>query len=117
MRALLSGLLIAGLASSASALTHQNQRADGGVTLRSNVSTGVVVDPGDAVSFQYQSARDGAVLVFDIDTRGNVSLLTDEPVTLRAHDTHNLPDDGSELFAALSKLVSAQSGTGVILSA
>jgi len=99
MRALLSGLLIAGLASSASALTHQNQRADGGVTLRSNVSTGVVVDPGDAVSFQYQSARDGAVVVFDIDTRGNVSLLTDEPVTLRAHDTHNLPDDGSELFA------------------
>lgn len=99
MRALLSGLLLAVLASDASALTHANQRTDGGVTLRANVSTGVVVDPGDAVSFQYQSARDGAVLVFDIDTRGNVSLLTDEPVTLRAHDSHNLPDDGSELFA------------------
>lgn len=99
MRALLSALLLVVLASDASALTHANQRTDGGVTLRSNVSTGVVVDPGDAVSFEYQSARDGAVLIFDIDTRGNVSLLTDEPVTLRAHDTHNLPNDGSELFA------------------
>ncbi len=99
MRAILSALLVSVLASNASALTHANQRTDGGVTLRSNVSTGVVVDPGDPVSFQYQSARDGAVLLFDIDTRGNVSLLTDEPVVLRAHDKHNLPDDGSELFA------------------
>src|SRR5262249_152014 len=55
--------------------------------------------PGDPVSFQYQSARDGAVLVFDIDTQGNVSLLTDQPVTVRAHDTRPLPDDNSELFA------------------
>lgn len=99
MRALLSALLIAVLASNASALTRANQTTDGGVTLRANVSTGVVVDPGDGVSFQYQSARNSAVVVFDIDTRGNVSLLTDEPVTVRAHEMRNLPDDGSELFA------------------
>ena len=99
MRALISALLIAVLPGSALALQSSTNRADGGVTLRANVSTGVVVDPGDPVSFQYQSVRDGAVLVFDIDTQGNVSLLTDEPVTVRAHDAQPLPNDNSELFA------------------
>jgi hypothetical protein len=99
MKALISALLIAVLAGPASALTSAPNRTDGGVTLRSNVSTGVVIDPGDAVSFQYQTARDGTVFVFDIDTQGFVSLLTDGPVTARAHDERQLPDDGSQLFA------------------
>jgi hypothetical protein len=99
MRALISALLVAVLAGPAFALTSASNRTDGGVTVRSNVATGVVVDPGDAVSFQYQSARSGAVLVFDIDTQGNVSLLTDHPINVNAHDTRQLPEDNSELFA------------------
>jgi len=99
MRTLISALLIALMAGSSAALTTASPPSDGGVTIRSNTSTGVVLDPGDAVSFQYQSARDAAVLVFDIDTQGNVSLLTDEPVSVRAHTIRNLPDDGSQLVA------------------
>jgi hypothetical protein len=99
MRTFISALLIAVLPGSALALQSSANRTDGGVTLRANVSEGVVVDPGDPVSFQYQSVRDATVLVFDIDTQGNVSLLTDEPVSVRAHDTRPLPDDNSELFA------------------
>lgn len=98
MRTLISALLIAVLAGPVSALTQAN-RTDGGVTLRSNVSTGVVVDPGDPVSFTYQSVRDGAVLVFDVDTQGYVTLITEQPVNVNGHDTRNLPDDKSELFA------------------
>jgi hypothetical protein len=99
MRALISALLIAALAGPASALQSTSNRTDGGVTIRPNVSAGAVVDPGDPVSFQYQSARNSAVLVFDIDTQGYVSLLTDHPVNVNAHDTRAMPDDNSELFA------------------
>jgi hypothetical protein len=98
MRAFVSALLIAVLPGSALALQSTANRTDGGVTLRANVSRASWSIRGP-VTFQYQSAHDGAVLVFDIDTEGNVSLLTDEPATVRAHDTRPLPDDNSELFA------------------
>jgi hypothetical protein len=99
MKTLISVLLIAFLAGPASALTSATNHTDGGVTIRSSASTGVVLDPGDEVSFQYQSARDGAVFVFDIDTQGYVSLLSDGPVAVPAHTQRNLPDDGSQLYA------------------
>ena len=86
MKTLISALLIALLAGPASALTSATNHTDGGVTIRSSAATGVVLDPGDEVSFQYQSARDGAVFVFDIDTQGYVSLLTDGSVAVPAHD-------------------------------
>lgn len=99
MRLLISALLLAALAGPASALSTASQSTDGGVTIRANVSSGVVLDPGDRVSFQYQSSRDAALVVFDIDTQGYVTLLSDEPVEVRARETGDIPNDGSELFA------------------
>ncbi|HET6349620.1 MAG TPA: hypothetical protein VFH88_11115 [Candidatus Krumholzibacteria bacterium] len=99
MRIFISALLLAVLAGPASALTSESTNVDGGVTLRANVSMGQIVDPGDRVSFQAQSARTGAMVLFDIDTQGYVSLLTDEPISVRAHDIHTIPGEGSELLA------------------
>jgi hypothetical protein len=99
MRVLISALVLAFLAGPALALSTSSQSTDGGLTIRANVSNGVVLDPGDRISFQYQSARDAAVLVFDIDTQGYVTLLTDAPVDVRARESRSLPDDRSELFA------------------
>ena len=99
MKLLITALLLAAFAAPASALSTAQSRADGGVTIRANVSNGVVLDPGDRISFQYQSQRDAAVIVFDIDTQGHVSLLHDEPISVRAHESHTLPDQSSELFA------------------
>jgi hypothetical protein len=99
MKLVISALLLAVLAAPASALTSASQSTDGGVTIRPNVSVGEVLDPGDGVSFQYQSARNGALVVFDIDTQGYVTLLTDDPVAVEAHESGELPGDGSKLFA------------------
>jgi hypothetical protein len=101
MRLLISALMLVALATPASALNQANKDTDGGVTIRPNVSAGAVLDPGDRISFQYQSTRDASVLVFDIDTQGYVTLLTDEPVRVAAHETGQLgtPDEGSELSA------------------
>lgn len=99
MKVLISALLVTVLTVPALALTRASRNTDGGLTLRASVSDGTVVDPGDAMSFTFQSAHPSGVVVFDIDTQGYVTLLTDEPVTVRAHDTQALPDDGSQLFA------------------
>ena len=84
----------------ASALTQAPKSTDGGVTIRPNVSAGAVLDPGDRISFQYQSARDAAVIVFDIDTQGYVTLLNDDPVQVSARETQSLPGDEAELTEA-----------------
>ena len=63
MRLLISALLLVALATPASALNQANKDTNGGVTIRPNVSAGAVLDPGDRISFQYQSARDASVLV------------------------------------------------------
>jgi len=99
MKLLFSSVLVALLASSASALTGNQAPSSGGVTLRANVPTGSVLDPGDRIAFEYQTAQDAAVIVFDIDTQGYVRLLNPvgEPARVRAHETKQVPDDGSEL--------------------
>lgn len=99
MRFVISALLLVVLAAPVSALTTASQSTDGGVTIRPSFSTGAVLDPGDGVSFQYQSARDGALVVFDIDTQGYVTLLTDDVMDVRGRETGDLPGDGSQLFA------------------
>ena len=99
MKRFVLALLLVVLPGSAFALTSASQNADGGVTVRANVSAGSILDPGDRVTFQYQSAHDGAVVLFDIDTQGYVSVLNDEPSKVRAFQNATLPDDGSELFA------------------
>lgn len=99
MKILISALLLAALAAPASALSTAQRNGEGGVTIRSNVSNGAVLDPGDRVAFQYQSARDAAVIVLDIDTQGYVTLLTDEPVEVSAREPVKLPNDNSELTA------------------
>ena len=99
MKLLISALMLAVSAAPSFALTTAQNRADGGVTIRANVSNGVVLDPGDQISFQYQSARDAAVIVFDIDTQGHVSLLHDDPIPVGAHESRTLPERSDELFA------------------
>jgi hypothetical protein len=99
MKLLISALILAVLAGPALALSTASNNAENGVTIRANVSNGVVLEPGDRVAFKYQAGRDGAIVFFDIDTQGYVSLLNDEPVRVEAHETRDLPGDGSELFA------------------
>jgi hypothetical protein len=90
---LVCALLVTALAGPASALQTAQNNADGGVTVRANVSTGTVLDPGDPITFQYQSSRDGAVILFDIDTQGYVTLLHDQPLSVRARESLRLDDE------------------------
>jgi hypothetical protein len=93
MRLLISALLVAALAGPASALQTAQNNADGGITIRANVSNGAVLDPGDPITFQYQSSRDAAVILFDIDTQGYVTLLHDEPLSVGARESLRLDDE------------------------
>jgi hypothetical protein len=99
MKLLICVLVLAVLSGPASALSTMQRNADGGVTIRSSVSQGAVLDPGDPVAFQYQSARNATVIVIDIDTQGYVTLLTDEPVDVTAREMQRLPNDDAELTA------------------
>jgi hypothetical protein len=70
------------------------------VTLRPGVSMGSVVSPGEPMSFEFHVSSDASVIVFDIDTRGQVHVLypIGEPGVERARATYRLPEDGSDLF-------------------
>ncbi|HXV14436.1 MAG TPA: DUF4384 domain-containing protein, partial [Candidatus Krumholzibacteria bacterium] len=93
-------VLLLCIASTASfAVTNGRGGGDGGVVLRANVPMGTVLSTGDPVSFEYQTRKDAAVLVFNIDSEGYVHLLypTAGPETSRALQTYTVPAEGAEL--------------------
>jgi hypothetical protein len=87
------------LATSSFALTNGSSDGAGGVVLRANVPMGTVLNTGDRVTFDYQTRKDSAVLVFNIDSQGYVHLLypTGGPTVARARETYSVPENGDEL--------------------
>ena len=70
------------------------------VAVRADVTMGSVVSPGEPMSFEIQASSDACIIVFDIDTRGQVRLLypSGEPAVLSAREPYRLPEEGSDLI-------------------
>jgi len=84
----------------ASALSQDPGVGARSVTIRPNVAAGSVVSPGERLTFDVQVDADASVIVFDIDTRGQVHILfpTGGNPDLRGRETLEIPDDGSDLI-------------------
>lgn len=92
--ALLSGAFTTG----ANALSEYKKTSyrDGGVVLRMNAAEGSILNPGEEISFTYQSAEDAYVVLFNIDTQGYVHLISPEdgvPALAEARRTYVVPEE------------------------
>jgi Domain of unknown function (DUF4384) len=87
-------------ASVATALVNNSATAARSVAVRADASMGSVVSPGEPMSFEVQPSSDACIVVFDIDTRGQVRLLypSGEPGVMSAREPYRFPEEGSELI-------------------
>ncbi len=86
-------------ASIAAALVTNPATTARSVAVRADAAMGSVVSPGEPMSFEIQASSDACIIVFDIDTRGQVRLLypSGEPGVLSAREPYRLPEEGSDL--------------------
>lgn len=70
------------------------------ISMRTSVGMGAVVSPGETMSLEMHTSADASVIVFDIDTRGEVHVLypIGAPSVLHVRDALRLPEDGSDLI-------------------
>jgi len=76
---------------------------DGGVVLRMNAEKGSILNPGEDVSFTYQTSDDAYVILFNIDTEGYVNLIApaDGRLSLaEARETYRVPDGNERLVVS-----------------
>lgn len=76
---------------------------DGGVVLRASAAKGSILNPGEQISFTYQTSEDAFVVLFNIDTEGYVHLLypyDTAPEMAQARRTYRVPAGQDKLLVS-----------------